>query len=48
MEEYEKLHEGRTLALNESILHNSREFVLTKVGGITADKAGFREYVYAN
>jgi hydroxymethylglutaryl-CoA synthase len=48
MEEYEKLHDGRTLALHESILHNRREFVLTKVGGITADKAGFREYIYAN
>lgn len=48
MEEYEKLHDGRILTLNESILHNRREFVLIKVGGITADKAGFREYVYAN
>ncbi len=48
MEEYERLHDGRVLTLNESILHNSREFVLIKIGGITADKAGFREYVYAN
>lgn len=48
MAEYEKLHDGRTLTINESILHNNREFVLIKVGGITADRAGFREYVYAN
>ena len=48
MEEYERLHDGRVLTLNESILHNRREFVLIKIGGITADKAGFREYVYAN
>ena len=48
MEEYERLHDGRVLTLDESILHNRREFVLIKIGGITADKAGFREYVYAN
>lgn len=48
MEEYERLHNGRIMAVNESILHNRHEFVLTKIGGITAEKAGFREYVYAN
>jgi hydroxymethylglutaryl-CoA synthase len=48
MEEYERLHDGRVLTLNESILHNRREFVLIKIGGSTADKAGFREYIYAN
>ncbi len=48
MEEYERLHDGRVLTLNESILHNRHEFVLIKIGGITADKAGFREYIYAN
>src|SRR6478736_6998152 len=32
MEEYERLHDGRVLTLNESILHNRREFVLIKIG----------------
>ena len=48
MEEYERLHNGREMGLNDSILHNRQEFVLIKIGGITADKAGLREYVYAN
>lgn len=48
MEEYERLHNGREMGLNDSILHNRHEFVLIKIGGITADKAGLREYVYAN
>lgn len=48
MEEYERLHNGREMGLNDSILHNRHEFLLIKIGGITADKAGLREYVYAN
>ena len=48
MEEYERLHNGREMGLNDSILHNRQEFLLIKIGGITADKAGLREYVYAN
>ncbi|MFZ0328002.1 MAG: hydroxymethylglutaryl-CoA synthase [Nitrososphaeraceae archaeon] len=48
MEEYERLHNGREMGLNDSILHNRQEIVLIKIGGITADKAGLREYVYAN
>jgi hydroxymethylglutaryl-CoA synthase len=48
MEEYERLHNGLQTSLDDSLVHNQREFLLVKVGGNTADKAGFREYIYAN
>jgi hydroxymethylglutaryl-CoA synthase len=47
MEEYEILH-GNERNFNDSILNTRKEFVLVKIGGITADKAGFREYNYIN
>ena len=47
MEEYEKLRENDR-GFNNSILHSHKEFILVKIGGITADKAGLREYAYTN
>jgi len=47
MEEYEILH-GNGRNFNDSLLNTRKEFVLVKIGGITADKAGFREYNYIN
>jgi hydroxymethylglutaryl-CoA synthase len=47
MEEYEKLHESER-AFNDSHLHANKEFILVKIGGITSDKKGFREYTYSN
>ncbi|HEX2014995.1 MAG TPA: hydroxymethylglutaryl-CoA synthase [Nitrososphaera sp.] len=47
MEEYEKLHRNER-AFTDSVIHAHKEFVLVKVGGITADKAGFREYDYVS
>ena len=47
IEEYERLH-GNERNPDESIIHPHKEFILMKVGGNTADKAGFREYNYAN
>jgi hydroxymethylglutaryl-CoA synthase len=45
MEEYMKLHEnGRNF--NDSLLEPHEEFILVKIGGATADKAGLREYAY--
>jgi hydroxymethylglutaryl-CoA synthase len=47
MEEYMKLHEnGRNF--NDSFSEPHEEFVLVKIGGTTADKAGLREYTYIN
>jgi hydroxymethylglutaryl-CoA synthase len=47
IEEYERLH-GNERNPGDSIIHPHKEFVLIKIGGTTADKAGFREYTYAN
>jgi hydroxymethylglutaryl-CoA synthase len=47
MEEYERLH-GNERNPDDSVIHPHKEFILVKVGGITADKAGFREYNYTN
>ena len=47
MEEYMKLHEnGRNF--NDSLSEPHEEFILVKIGGKTADKAGLREYTYIN
>lgn len=43
--EYEKLHRNER-AFTDSIVQAHKEFVLVKLGGSTADKAGFREYDY--
>jgi hydroxymethylglutaryl-CoA synthase len=45
MEEYEMLHRNKR-DFNDSIIRAHEEFVLVKVGGNTADKAGLREYNY--
>jgi hydroxymethylglutaryl-CoA synthase len=45
MEEYERLHRNER-KFNDSVTHAHKEFVLVKLGGTTADKAGFREYDY--
>jgi hydroxymethylglutaryl-CoA synthase len=45
MEEYERLHRNER-DFNDSIMRAHKEFVLVKVGGNTADKAGLREYNY--
>jgi hydroxymethylglutaryl-CoA synthase len=47
MEEYEKLHESER-DFDDSHLHANKEFILVKIGGITSDKKGFREYTYTN
>ncbi len=45
IEEYERLHR-KERDFNDSVIHAHKEFVLVKLGGLTADKAGFREYSY--
>lgn len=47
MQEYIRLHsnEGK---MNEPISNSNNEFVLVKIGGNTADKAGLREYIFSN
>jgi hydroxymethylglutaryl-CoA synthase len=45
MEEYERLHRNER-AFTDSVIRAHKEFVLVKLGGTTADKAGFREYNY--
>jgi len=45
MEEYERLHRNER-AFTDSVISAHKEFVLVKLGGTTADKAGFREYNY--
>jgi len=45
IEEYERLHRKERY-FTDSVIHAHGEFVLVKLGGITADKAGFREYSY--
>jgi hydroxymethylglutaryl-CoA synthase len=47
IEEYERLHR-KERAFTDSVIHAHKEFVLVKLGGITADKAGFREYDYVS
>ena len=47
MEEYERLHRNE-LDFKDSIIRAHEEFVLVKVGGNTADKAGLREYNYVS
>src|SRR4029079_1529423 len=47
MEEYVELHENG-ISFNDSILRTNKEFILVKIGGTTADKAGLREYTYVN
>jgi hydroxymethylglutaryl-CoA synthase len=47
IEEYERLHR-KERAFSDSVIHAHKEFVLVKLGGITADKAGFREYDYVS
>jgi len=44
---YEGLHRNER-TFSESLVHAHKEFVLVKLGGTTADKAGFREYDYVN
>jgi hydroxymethylglutaryl-CoA synthase len=43
IDEYERLRRNER-NFNTSHLHVHKEFVLVKIGGTTADKAGFREY----
>src|SRR5919205_1429870 len=45
MEEYKRLH-GNERKFDDFLLNAHQEFVLVKIGGSTADKAGFREYNY--
>src|ERR1051325_4842366 len=45
--EYVELHENG-ISFNDSILRTNKEFILVKIGGTTADKAGLREYTYVN
>ena len=45
MDEYERLHRNQR-NFNDSIIRAHKEFVLVKLGGKTADKAGLREYNY--
>jgi hydroxymethylglutaryl-CoA synthase len=47
MEQYEKLHRNER-AFTDSVIHAHKEFVLVRVGGSTADKAGSREYDYVS
>jgi len=47
MEQYERLHRNEQ-TFNDSVIHAHKEFVLVKLGGTTADKAGFREYDYVS
>jgi hydroxymethylglutaryl-CoA synthase len=47
MEEYERLHRNER-AFTDSVIHAHKEFVLMKVGGKSAEKAGFREYNYVS
>jgi len=45
--DYEKLHRN-TRKFDEAFLNAENEFILINIGGITADRAGFREYCYAS
>jgi hydroxymethylglutaryl-CoA synthase len=47
MEQYERLHRNER-AFTDSVINAHKEFVLVKVGGSTADKAGSREYDFVS
>jgi len=47
IDEYESLR-GNETNFDTSLLPVHKEFVLVKIGGTTADKAGFREYNFTN
>lgn len=47
IENYEKLH-NNSKKFSESFLNGENEFILVSIGGITADRAGFREYCFAS
>jgi hydroxymethylglutaryl-CoA synthase len=47
IDEYERLR-GNERNFDNSLLPVHNEFVLVKIGGTTADKAGFREYNFTN
>ncbi|HEU4605237.1 MAG TPA: hydroxymethylglutaryl-CoA synthase [Nitrososphaera sp.] len=47
MVEYERLHRNER-TFSDSVVRAHDEFVLVKLGGTTADKAGFREYDYVS
>jgi hydroxymethylglutaryl-CoA synthase len=47
IKEYERLHRNER-AFTDSVINAHKEFVLIKLGGSTADKAGFREYGYVS
>ena len=47
IDEYERLR-GNETNFDTSLLPVHKEFVLVKIGGTTADKAGFREYNFTN
>ena len=45
--DYEKLH-SNTKKFNEAFSDAENEFILVRIGGNTADRAGFREYSFAS
>jgi hydroxymethylglutaryl-CoA synthase len=45
MGEYKRLHDNER-KFDDFLINAHQEFVLVKIGGSTADKAGFREYNY--
>ena len=45
--DYEKLH-SNTKKFNEAFSNAENEFILVRIGGNTADRAGFREYSFAS
>jgi hydroxymethylglutaryl-CoA synthase len=47
MDEYHSLRENQ-LTLSDSYVRAKDEFILVKIGGTTADKAGFREYCFCD
>ena len=47
IKDYEKLH-NNTKKFDESFLKGENEFTLVSIGGLTADRAGFREYCFAS
>lgn len=47
MDEYQSLR-GNQLTLSDSYVRAKDEFILVKIGGTTADKAGFREYCFCD
>ncbi len=47
IKDYENLH-NNTKKFDESFLNGENEFILVSIGGLTADRAGFREYCFAS